>query len=388
LSRLRIPALLATLAILATAFAACGGSGGGSGEDPQKVLDDATLAGIKSGDLDLSVHVTSEGGKSKGGDLSFSASGPFKTEGKESLPQLDVEATAHGTGNGRKLDFEGGLTVLADKAYVNYQGTEYEVDPTTFGFVKSSLEQSQGGSKGGGGATACQKAAEGLKVSEFVDDLKNEGSADVDGTSTTKVSGSLNVGSAVDTLIKLTENAACSAQLKAAGPLPLNELEEAKGELSSSIQKSHVDVYVGDDDIVRRIVADLTIAPQGSGESIELELDLSIGGVNEEQRISAPSGPTKPLQSLFQKLNINPLELLEAGSGGSKNLLNGFLEGLAGEIGGGALGGSLGGGGSSSGGGQSSSGGGSNSSSQKAYLECLQGAKTPADLQNCASLIH
>ncbi len=385
MSRFRIFALLAALAALTTAFAACGGSDKSS-EDPQKVIESATLEGVESGNIDLSLDVKAEG--KEGGDLSVSVSGPFQSGGKESLPQLDLTAKANGTAKGEDIDFEGGLTLLTDRAYVNYKGTEYEVDPTTFGFVKSGFEQAEqqgnSGEANAGDVTACQEAARGLRVENFVDSLSNEGSADVDGTDTTKLSGDLNTAGAVDAIIKLTENPACSAQLEAAGPLPIGELEKAKGELTRDLKKAHVDVYVGDDDIIRKVAAELTIEPKGSSnEKVEVDVELSLSGVNEAQAINAPSG-AKPLEGLFQKLGVNPLELLEATSGGGAGI-GGLLEGLM--DGGSPLGGgSSGGGGSSSGG--SGGGSGSSGSGQQAYYDCLKGAETPADLQNCASLLQ
>ena len=359
MSRFRILALFATLAILAAVFAACGSSSdSSSGEDPQKVVENASLEGVESGELDLSVHVNAEG--KEGGEVDVNLSGPFEMGGKEELPQLEMNAEVSGTANGEDIDFEGGLTLLTDRAFVAYKGTDYEVDPTTFGFLKSAFERSQQQS-GSQDVTACQKAAEGIKFGQFADNLENKGSADVDGTSTTKVSGDLNVNGAVDAVIKLTEDPACSAQLEAAGPLPIGELEEAKGELSKAIEKAHVDLYVGDDDIVRRVDAELTIAPpQAANEKVELQLELTLSGVNEEQSFSSPSG-AKPLEDLFQEVGVNPLELLEGAQSGG---LGGLLEGITG--------------GSSFGG--SSSGGGN------AYAECLQSAQTTADLQKCAGL--
>ena len=376
MSRFRIFVLLVALAALATAFAACGGSSDKSSEDPQKVIDNASLEGVKSGNIDLSLGVKSAG--DEGVDVKLS--GPFQSGSKGNLPQLAMTASAKGSAKGEDIDFEGGLTLLSDRAFVEYEGTEYEVDPTTFGFVKSGFEQAQqqGGSEANpADVTACQEAATGLEVADFVDNLTNDGSADVDGTSTTKVSGDLNVGGAIDAIIKLTENPACSSQLEAAGPLPIGELEEAKGELTSAVKKAHVDVYVGDDDIIRRLAAELTIEPKGSdSEKVEVEFDLSLSGVNEEQDIAAPSG-AKPLEGLFQKLDINPIELLEAGSSGEG--LGSLLESVTG------AGDSSSGGGESSSGSSGSSGGAGN---QQAYLECLKGAKTPADLQKCASMVQ
>lgn len=374
MTRFRILALFAALAAIATVFAACGGSDdstGSSGEDPQKVIENASLEGVKSGELDLTVDVKAEG--DEGGDVEVNLSGPFEAGAKGDLPQLEMTAESSGSVGGKNLDFDGGLTVLTDRAYIDFEGTAYEVDPTTFGFLKSAFEQAQQqeGAESGD-ITACQKAAEGIKFSQFADQLSNEGTVDVDGTSTTKVSGDLSVSGAVDALIQLTEDPACSSQLEAFGPLPLSELEEAKGELSKAIKQAHVDIYVGDDDIVRKFAAELTIQPPDSkNETVEAAIELSLSGVNEEQSFTAPSN-AKPLEGLFKQLGVNPLELLE----GSEDGLGGLLEGLTGGLGGSSD--------SSSSGGSSSG----DSAAAKEYTECLQGAETPADLQKCASLLE
>ena len=373
MSRFRAFLLLTAFAALATAFAACGSSSDKSSEDPQQVIDSATLQGVESGSLDLTVGVSADG--AEGGDLDASVSGQFQSEGKEELPLLDLSVKADGAFGEESVDFAGGLTLLSDKAYVEYDGTEYEVDSTTFGFVKSAIEKAQQ-QQGGGEAspadlTACQEAATSLKVGDFVDNLTNDGSADVDGTATTKVSGDLNVPGTIDSIIELTEDPACSAQLGAAGPLPLDELESAKGVLGEALKKAHVEVYVGDDDIIRRIVAELSVEPpEEAGEEgpskVDLTLELTLSDVNEQQTISAPSG-AKPLNQLFQKLDINPIELFEAGSSGGG--LEGLLEGATG--------------GSSSGGGSSAAP--SPEDAQK-YLECLKNVGSAADLQKCEAL--
>lgn len=330
MSRHRFAYALATFAAvvaIGAALAACGGSSSAkSGESPQEVLDEATLQGIESGNVDLSLNVDASG--PKGGEIDASLSGPFQGEGAGSLPQLDMNAEAKGSINGKEVDFEGGLVLLPNTAYVNYEGTEYEVDPTTFAFVESTLNQAQreGGAKNGSaGAAACQEEFGKLKVADFLEGGANEGSADVGGTTTTKVSGDLDVSGAIDAVLEVVESQACRTQLAAAGPLPSkSEVEEAKEQVSSSLKSAHVDVYVGDDDIVRRIAAQLKIEPKNGGKgpkSVELEFDLQLTGVNEEQTISAPEG-AKPLSKLFLKLGINPIELLGAlqGKGGGKGL--------------------------------------------------------------------
>jgi hypothetical protein len=332
-SRFRTFTLFAALIALATAFAACGGGS----DDPQSVVDEATLQGIESGNVDLSLGIDVKG--SEGGHLDVGLSGPFQSESEAELPELDMTASAKGAIGGEKVDFEGGLTLLGDKAYVGYEGTEYEVDPTTFNFVRTIIKRRSGGQKQSSELTACQEAAAELQISDFVENLEGEGSADVGGTSTTKVSGDLDVSGAVEATVELSEDPACSEQLKAAGPLPsAARLEKAKAQIEETVKAAHVDLYVGDDHIVRRISAQATIEPpKGSGgegaKSAEIDLDLTLDGVNEEQAISAPKG-SQPLSNLFVKLGVNPIELLGLlqGSGGGLSGpggLSGLLEGFA-----------------------------------------------------------
>lgn len=378
MSRFRIFTLLATAVALAGAFAACGGSDSSS-EDPQKVIESATLEGVESGTIDLSLGVKAEG--DSGGNLDLSLSGPFQSRGLETLPELDMEVSAKGDMDGESVDFEGSVVLLSDRAFIGYNGNEYEVDPTTFGFVKSGFEQglSEAGAEGeseSADVTACQEALAGIDLTTVIDNLESDGSADVDGTSTTKVSGDLNPEGAVDALIALTEDPACSSQLEAAGPLPLDELEAARGEVSTAVKDAHVEVYVGDDNIIRKAVAEITIEPKdANGEKAEVDFELTLGGVNESQKISAPEN-AKPLEGLFNELNIDPTQLLEAGSGGG---LGGLLEGVGGD---------------SEGADEAESPELEinpedlpDAEASQEYLECLQNAKTTKDLQACTSLL-
>lgn len=368
MNRVRTLSVFVALVALSAALAACGG---GSSDNPQTVVEEATLKGIESAKMDLAVDADVTG--EKGGKVDVNLSGPFQSESEAEYPELDLAFSAKGALGGKDLNREGGLTLLGNKAYVAYEGTEYEVDSTTLNFVKSRLKQQSGENGKSSEIAACQDAAGELELSDFVENLKSDGSAEVGGTSTTKVSGNLDATSAIEAFSSLIENPACSEQLSAAGPLPsAAELDKAKSTVQDSLKSAHVDLYVGDDHIVRRITAQATVEPPKSSKSgakrVDLDLDLTLTGVNEEQTISAP-GKSKPLSDLFLKLGINPLELLGALQGSGSQGLGGLIEGLS-EAGSGSSGGS-GGGGNSGGGGQQS------------YYECLGEAHTPVDLQHC-----
>jgi hypothetical protein len=325
--------LVSALLALSVALAACGGGSSGekSGESPQAVLDEATLQGIDSGDIDLSLGLDASG--PEGGKIDVALSGPFQSLGNGELPKLDLSATANGSVGGDKVDFDGGLVLLPNSAYVSYEGVDYEVDPSTFSFIEATLNEAQreaGAETGSAGAAACQEEFGKLKVADFLEGGANEGSADVEGTTTTKVSGDLDVSGAIDAVLEVVETPACRTQLAAAGPLPSRgEVEKAKDQLKSSVKDAHVDVFVGEDDIVRQLSAQMTIEPKNSGKGpkkVEVDLDLKLTGVNEEQKIAAPDN-AKPLSKLFLKLGVNPIELLGLLEGEGEGL-NELLEGL------------------------------------------------------------
>jgi hypothetical protein len=379
LSRKRIIALLAAFVALAAILSACGGGGGGSSEDPEKVIEEATFEGVESGEIGFKMTINSEGDEP--GEVNVDLSGPFQSTGKGSLPELAMTASAKGEANGEKVDFEGGLTLLGDRAYVAYKGKNYEVEPTTFGFIKSGFEEAeQEGEKESAGAeaTACQQAATSLDLGEFVDNLENEGSEEVDGVETTKLSGDLNPTKAVDAVTKLLESPACSSELEAAGTLPLSELKSQEGELTGAIKKAHVQIYVGEDHIPRKIDADFTVEPKGTGQSGDVSLEFTLGKVNEKQTIKAPQG-AESIEKLFESIGVNPLELLGSLQGGGGGGLGELLEGFSGA------------------GGSSSSGEGSSGAEElelpstgasKEFSECLTEAQSAADVQKCASLME
>ena len=304
MSRFRIVGLLAALVALATVVVACG-----SDENAAEVLESASWEGLQSGNLDFSLSV--ESGGREGGDIDVSLSGPFQRRGKD-LPEVDLTATVEGTVDGQAIDLEGGLTLLPDRGFVNYEGVEYEIDPANFEFAKSSflpLDPGQGKRGRASALSACQEAAAGLDLGDFVDDLSEDGSADVDGTSTTKISGDLDVSAALDAIVELAESPSCDAQLAAASR-SADDLEEIEEELSGAVEVAHAEVYVGDDGIVRKVVGELTAEPRGSGhDEVEADFELTLSDINEGPKIKPPSA-AKPILLWLQGLGVSPFEAL------------------------------------------------------------------------------
>lgn len=308
---------------LALTTAACGGGGS---SDAQQIVDEATLKGVESGNIDLSLGIDAAGSE---GDLDIELSGPFEAGEEGQLPELDLAATVQGTAGSKEIDFKGGITLVGgNRAYVEFEGDKYEVDATTYRYGKEILEEPEE-------VSACQEALSDMALSDFIEDPTEEGTADVGGTSTTKISGDVDSEAASEARDVMVEDPLCNEQLKAVPSLPaaLGELEESGEGGADTIKDARIVLYIGDDHIVRRLQAQATVEPPQGGSGVggteggDFEIDLTLTDVNEPQTISAPKG-SKPLNALFLKLGINPVELLGVVQGGVAGL-TAFLEKVA-----------------------------------------------------------
>ena len=84
--------------------------------------------------------VDSSGGQA--GKLTAEVEGPFQSNGTGTLPSVDFDVTASVDSGSSNFDFDGGLTITGDGAFVGFEGNEYQLDDATFQAVKASYEQS------------------------------------------------------------------------------------------------------------------------------------------------------------------------------------------------------------------------------------------------------
>lgn len=373
LTRFRNLILFAAVAALAVGLVACGGDDGG-GENPRQVLEGATLKGVESGNLDLSLSVKAEG--DGGADLDIAVSGPFQGRGDEQLPLFDMTAKVTGTADGDDVDFEGGVILSRDAGYVSYSGSAYQVEKSMFDglqslFGQAAQQSSSDQSAGDGVDAACRKKVEQLQVSDFLSNLSNDGTEEVGGVETTHISGDLDVEKGIDTVVDLAGDPACQGQLGSTPVPPVGAIDQVR----DAVKSASIDLYVGNDGIIRRVSGSVSVEPQeGSGDgpsSADLTFDLTLSNVNQAQVIRAPAN-AKPLDQLLGQLGVDPSALDALGGLGA-------LQGL-----GGGLPGGLGGGGGNAVVPGAADVPGIDSGTQQEYLDCLQGATTPVDLQNCA----
>ena len=324
---------ICAIALPAGALIGCGGDDSGdSSEDPQTVLDDTfnNDASISSGSLNLTAGVTAEG--DQGGSFDASLSGPFQgdADSPTSIPQLDWTVSASGSGGGQEIDFEGGLVVTEDNAFVEYNGETYEVGADTFSQVKDQVEAQAGAAESGDAsasfAEGCKQALEqagvtdtsgcDIDLSTWLTNLTNEGTEDVGGSESIHIHGDANVE---QILTDIGDIAAAVPDAAASGfdPSQLSQFSEA-------VTDASIDVYsTTDENLLSKFDLNLSIDPSaiaGGGlvpiDSVDVDFAVEIADINQEQTIDAPSG-AKPLSDLLGGADLGALGAVPGlGAGG------------------------------------------------------------------------
>ena len=342
--RLRILIVPALAALIAAGLVACGG--GGNDEDPQKVLDETFQPGkdYSSGILDIDFKLAAQG--SQPGMLDAGVKGPFQSQ-QGGFPSFDLDADVKVEGGGQSFSFTGGLTSTGDAAYVNFQGTDYQVDSSTFNNFKQLFLNLQ--------AQNSKQQSSGLSPAQFLTDLSNEGTEDVEGTETVHISGTADVNKLIDAVKKSSGGQAVPGS---------QQLEQFR----NSVEESDFDIYSSTDDHhLQKLTTHIVFKPPttsatSSDGTITLDFGVTFGDLGQQQTISAPTN-AQPLSALLQKYGINP------------NSLQGAL-GAAGAASG-----------SGSGSGAAAPTPPTNGATQ-AYLDCLSQAKGDAAVQACADKLQ
>ena len=345
-------ALAALILALGLAFGllACGGDDGGD-EDPRQLLSETFSNPIQSGTFDLNFRIEASGGDQEG-DFEAKLGGPFQGRG-EAFPEFDLDISVKAESDSQSISGTGGVTSTSDKAFINFQGTEYAVDQEIFDQYVSTYTSLQDRND-----TGNQGLLEtlGINPSAWLTDLENDGTEEVQGTEAIHISGKADVPSFIEDLKALTRSAGAAAgDVK---PEQFDQLEE-------TIESADFDVFTGaDDKTLRRLEGSLELVPSedapGTFDSLDVDFELNLGAVNEPQMIEAPAA-TETLSALLQRLNIDPRRLGDSLRGGLRS--------------GGAL--------PETGGATTAPSG----DAVKAYQSCLSQAQGQAELQECAELL-
>jgi hypothetical protein len=296
-----LAALLATASIVALVAAGCGG--GDDNSSPKNTLASAFspdgIGKLTSGNLDVKASV----GISNGGDpaktVTLGLTGPFDDHSS------DLKLTAGGVdpSTGKPVNFEAGLTVTADNAFVNYQGTEYELGADRYAKLKSSSPADSGSAVAGAlpssFAEGCKQAfkqagAADNAACDQVDPtawatLESDGSADVGGTETDHYSGQIDTTKLFTDVVDLVLAGLPASQRS---QVPTGILQQ----IPDFIESADISVDVGKDDAIPR-KGEFTLKANVLGQEISTAISAEVDDANQPQTITAPTG-AQPIEKL------------------------------------------------------------------------------------------
>lgn len=301
-------------ALLAGVLAA--GCGGDDTESVTDLLDRAFETPIGSADMTLDIAVELDGVEELEDPIEVAVTGPYDSTEEGQIPRLDWEITASAQGQ----SFNAGLTSTGDRAFVGFQGTEYEVSRRTVSALNRQLAASED-------AEGERDMADfGIDAREWVVDAEEEGDEEVAGVETTHVSGALDLTRVLDDLNSAVEQASeLGGQLgQQAPPALTNEQQE---QLEDIVDDPRFDAYIGkDDDRLHRLSADLEFeVPEDSREATggleggRVSFSIEFANVGSPQPIAAPED-ARPISELTQQLQGllgGALGAPQAGGGGT-----------------------------------------------------------------------
>lgn len=345
------PALIVSLLAALALIAGCGGDSG-SGKDARALIDKAFKQSITSAEMTLNIEAKVNGVAQLQQPISLKVAGPYQSNGKGKLPSFNWQVSVSGGGQA----FSGGVISTGDNAFVNFQGTNYEVGADKVAQVNRQLGQQTGSGR--------SLKDLGIDPQTWVQDPQEKGSENVNGVDTTHVQASVDVGRMFSDFNKTIAKAGSMGQ-----QTPQQLTPDVIQKIQDIVKNPKFDIYVGKaDSKIRRlsvtvdfeVPADQRANFQGA-EGGTLNFSIDFAKVGEPQTVTPPANP-RPISELQQQLG-----------------------GLGGGLGG------LGGAGSSGGSGGASGGSGSNPSAAQydKYSKCLQAA-SPSDtgaIQKCAQLL-
>ncbi|HEX2481798.1 MAG TPA: hypothetical protein VHQ69_07965, partial [Methylomirabilota bacterium] len=216
------------------------------------------------------------------GVLSFSSrgernviktSGAFETGGAKEMPKVDVQLSLRV--KSMKLNATGGFVTTGDRAWFTRGNTAYAVPQEAWSKIVKARES--------GAAPAADAPKVNVDPTGWLRNVKSEGTEQMDGVQVTHVSGDVNSAKAITDLAKA---------MSETSPLPNAERRLRQGGLTDG----HLDAWVGDDKIVRRVSLEMSGKGDG-GRRVNAAFDLTLSGVNKPQSITRPSKVKNTLPS-------------------------------------------------------------------------------------------
>jgi hypothetical protein len=265
---------------------------------------------IESGRFSIRLSAQDFQGLPQVDGASIEVGGRFQGQGTKEMPKFDIDIDIDVAAPGERLHV--GAISLGDEGFLTQGERAYAVPDSVMGTIADARTQIAGYAS----EPQPKLSVGGFDVGGWVTDPKVVGTETMDGVEVTHVTGKLDASRFVDGL----------SQLGPGSNLPegdyLDEVAKNKATLQRVIGEPEVDVYVGEDGILRRlaVAADLNLAAVGEGaggaRDGKVLLDVRLSEVNQPQTIAAPDAPRDvPLQQAFERVEaINAANMMGVGA--------------------------------------------------------------------------
>jgi hypothetical protein len=273
------------------------GCGSDDSESVTDLLDRAFQSSIGSADMTLEIEIELDGVDELEGPIEIKFTGPYDSTEKGQIPSVDWDITVQA----QNQSFTANLTSTGDRAFVGFQGTDYEVSQATVDALNQQL--------------AASEDKEGRDLSDFgvtardwIVDADEEGDEDVAGVETTHVSGKLDVTKVLEDLNTVVAQAAeLGGSVGQQAPPELTD--EQKDQIEDVVDDPAFDAYVGkDDDTLHRLSADLEFeVPDESRDQVggleggRISFSIEFANIGSAESIEAPED-ARPIAELTQQL--------------------------------------------------------------------------------------
>jgi hypothetical protein len=226
---------------------------------PQELLRAGlTPDALESASFDGSLSFSSRGDRNV-----ISTSGAFELGGAKEMPQVDVQVSVDVPG----FDGRGGFVTTGERAWFTRGDTGYAVPQKAWARIVAGRES--------GAAPAADTPKVDVDPSSWLRNVKSEGTEKMDGVDVTHVSADVNSAKAITDVVKAMDRT---------GQVPAG----AEARLAGVVKDGHLDAWVGDDKIMRRVSLELSGKGDG-GRAVSMDLDFRLSGVNKPQDIARPA---------------------------------------------------------------------------------------------------
>lgn len=286
--------LLTAIAAVAAVclLASCGGD---DKEEVTALLERAFDAPIPSAVITADVEVAIEGIDELEDPIRLQVTGPYRSHGGEKLPEFDWDVNF--SGGGQPISAK--LTSTADNVFVTFAGTPYEIGKREIRRLNRDLAREE---RRGERRSLSQF---GIDPAEWLSEGSDEGEEKVAGVKTRHVKAKIDVPGMLADLNRLIDRAGGAV----AGVSPPPKLtDEQIEQVAEAVSEPVLDVYVGEDGVIRRLAANLEVEiPEDSRDDVggmeggRISFSIEFADVGAPVSVSAPERP-RPIEELTSRL--------------------------------------------------------------------------------------